>query len=385
VSWPGGFRLLPRDGAHGWTPYAWLLYLGTFLIEPVIRTGTGRAGGLYWAATAAGLAVFLAAYFRGYWLAGRRLLWVVGVHTALGVLFSPINVGACVFYVYGAATAGAIGEKRLALPLIAGVSAVGAATAFLTAAPGFYWIAAVPVAVVIGAVNLHYAEVALAQRQLRRAQEEVEHMAAVAERERIARDLHDVLGHTLSLIVLKSELAGRLAERDAARAAAEIREVEQVARRTLQEVREAIRGYRATLADEAARARALLTAAGIAADIDVATAGLPPAIEETLAFALREAATNAARHSGASRCRVRLERSRDEVRLHVEDDGRGSAAPDGTGLRGMRERVEACGGRVERGGTAGTTLVVRVPTAPPAADGAAAGAPQPERPPPVGP
>src|SRR5690606_2971579 len=108
----------------------------------------------------------------------------------------------------------------------------------------------------LGAVNYHDARVARANRRLRLAQEQIEHLATVAERERIARDLHDLLGHTLSLIVLKAELTGRLAERDPTRAATEVRDIEHVARQALREVREAIRGYRASVQDEAERARA---------------------------------------------------------------------------------------------------------------------------------
>ena len=142
-----------------------------------------------------------------------------------------------------------------------------------------------------------------------------------------------------------------------------MRDVEDVARRTLQEVREAIRGYRATLADEAARAAGMLRTAGIAAEFDVDPAGLPRAIEETLALALRESVTNVVRHAGASKCVVRLVRDGREVALLIEDDGRGGNAPEGAGLRGMRERVEAFGGRLERLPGRGMRLRVALPAA----------------------
>lgn len=357
------FHLLPPDSPLGWTPYAWLVYLPTFLLEPVIRTQQGEAGPLYWAATMLGLLVFFAAYFRGYWLRGVRLYPIVAVHTALGVVFTPINVGSCVFFVYAASFAGYLDRPRDALRSIAVIAALAAAMAYLTAAPLFFWIVGVAIAVVVGAVNVHFAQTGRAQRSLRLAQEEIRHLAAVAERERIARDLHDLLGHTLSLIVLKAELAGKLAERDPPRAAREMRDVEDVARRTLQEVREAIRGYRATLADEAARAAGMLRTAGIAAEFDVDPAGLPRAIEETLALALRESVTNVVRHAGASKCVVRLVRDGREVALLIEDDGRGGNAPEGAGLRGMRERVEAFGGRLERLPGRGMRLRVALPAA----------------------
>jgi two-component system sensor histidine kinase DesK len=266
-----------------------------------------------------------------------------------------------VLFVYAGATAGKLDRTRDAFRVLVAIIALAAATALLTHAPLFFWITSVGVTALVGGVNLHFAQMGRTQDKLRLAQGEVEHLAAVAERERIARDLHDVLGHTLSLIVLKAELAVKLSERDPVRAAAEMRDVEAVARRTLQEVREAIRGYRATLADEAPRARALLKAAGIQAELDLEAGDLPQPIEETLAFALREAVTNVVRHSGATTCRAHVHRDGDRVILEVQDDGRGSSAREGAGLRGMRERVEVFGGEISRPGGRGMRLRITLP------------------------
>jgi two-component system sensor histidine kinase DesK len=226
----------------------------------------------------------------------------------------------------------------------------------------------------IGAVSFHRAQVGRSTETLRRAHDEIEHLAAVAERERIARDLHDVLGHTLSLIVLKAELAAKLAERDPARAQVEIRDVEAVSRRALKEVREAIRGYRPTLVDELARARALLDTAHIGATIettiDPADLKARAGAEEVMALALREAVTNVVRHSGASRATIRAwrEAPSGSAVLEVADDGRGAGAREGIGLRGMRERVESLDGSLTaRSMTAssqqGTRLTITIPLA----------------------
>jgi two-component system sensor histidine kinase DesK len=142
-----------------------------------------------------------------------------------------------------------------------------------------------------------------------------------------------------------------------------MRDVEAVARRTLQDVREAIRGYRATLADEEPRARALLKAAGVEAQLEHDGGMLPQPIEETLAFALREAVTNVVRHSGARTCSARICSDGDRVILDVQDDGRGSGAPEGFGLRGMRERVEAFGGEITRPAGRGMRLHIVLPLA----------------------
>jgi two-component system sensor histidine kinase DesK len=195
------------------------------------------------------------------------------------------------------------------------------------------------------------------------AQEEIEHLAKVAERERIARDLHDVLGHTLSLIILKSELASKLADRDPARAREEIRDVERISREALSEVRQAVRGYRAGLQQELDGAAAMLRAASIALTTQFEPVPLAAGQEAILALALREAVTNVVRHSEASHCSISLGRVGDDVRLVVSDDGNGGVQQDGAGISGMRERIMTLGGRVVRDGSHGTTLSVTLPLA----------------------
>jgi two-component system sensor histidine kinase DesK len=197
-------------------------------------------------------------------------------------------------------------------------------------------------------------------------------LAAVAERERIARDLHDVLGHTLSVIVLKAELAGRLVERDPERAIREMADVERTARTALAEVREAIGGYRAKgLAAELEMARGTLAAAGVALSCESPIPRLAVEEETVLALAVREAVTNIVRHARAQHCRMRFANTADKFRsLVVEDDGAGMLQAgvrhiEGNGLRGMRERVVALGGRllIGDGDGVGTTLRIELPVA----------------------
>ncbi len=186
-------------------------------------------------------------------------------------------------------------------------------------------------------------------RKLRKANEEIENLAKVAERERIARDLHDVLGHTLSVITLKSELAGKLIDRDPERAGKEIREVEQISRQALTDVRDAIRGYRSQgLVAELAQAKTTLETAGLTVQCDAATTVKLPAVQESvLSLAVREAVTNVVRHAQARTCRMRLEQQNGTCRLEIHDDGCGASNGEGNGLRGMRERVEMIGGTLQ--------------------------------------
>ena len=194
-------------------------------------------------------------------------------------------------------------------------------------------------------------------------------LAKVAERERIARDLHDVLGHTLSLIALKTELAGRLLSQnnDAERARAEMADVENISRQALVDVQQTILGDRAeTLEEELERASSTLRTAGIVVECQRERLRVDAVHESVLGFALREAVTNIVRHSRANSCQIRLQQSEQGCLLEVRDDGRGclqqEGQREGEGLRGMRERVEAIGGTVRRDDSAGTRLMIRLPT-----------------------
>ena len=247
------------------------------------------------------------------------------------------------------------------------VVALNAALAAVIVLLGFPWQLLawmLPMTLVIGTivsvdVANHHREAAL-----RLSQDEVRRLAATAERERIGRDLHDLLGHTLSLITLKLELSRKLLDRDPGAARQEIVEAEKVARHALAEVRSAVTGIRSTdLAAELASARLLLESSGIALDYEP-TPSLPAETERTLALVLREAATNIARHSQASIARVAFDAGGGRLRMRVSDDGRGCSRGEGNGLAGMRERVRQLGGRLVLASTrSGTSLEIEVPLA----------------------
>jgi two-component system sensor histidine kinase DesK len=351
-------RLLPEDPEIGWTPYAWLIYLTSFLIWPALQ----RASALDWALTAAGTAVFLVLYFWGHWQEGRRILWAAGGILLLGVLFTPWNPGAATFFIYAAAFIADAGPPRFAWSLLGLLLAILALETPLAHLSPYAWVPAAVFSLVIGGICIHAAEVKRANAKLRMAHEEIERLAQTAERERIARDLHDVLGHTLSLITLKAELAGKLLVRDPDRAGREIREVERISRDALREVRTAIAGYRSEgLQAELGRARLALESADVRLEYFAGALELDAVQETVLALALREAVTNVVRHAGARSCRITLEQTTAETRLEVSDDGRGGAAPEGIGLASMRERVEGLGGRLERHAETGTSLLITLP------------------------
>jgi two-component system sensor histidine kinase DesK len=363
-------RLLPDRPEIGWTPYLWLVYLAFFFFDPLAR----RAGGVEWVATALATVAFLPLYFRSFWVLGRQQLPLIAGMALLGALFLPVNSGASVFFIYAAGCCGFLGPPRVAVRCLAALVGLLALESWWLDVPPWGWGPGIVFSLIVGAANIHDAEVGRTRRRLHLAEEEVARLARVAERERIGRDLHDLLGHTLSLITLEAELAGRLLERDPAAALREIRVVERISREALTEVRRAVRGYRGDggLAVELSNARLALSAAGVELDDEVVPGVLPADVDATLGLALREAVTNVVRHAAATRCRVNLQRTAGEVALEVSDDGRGGLAAEGAGLAGMRERVAALGGRVERRGDGGTTLRLVLPLA--AAEAPRAGA-----------
>ncbi|HEY6745799.1 MAG TPA: sensor histidine kinase, partial [Mycobacteriales bacterium] len=184
--------------------------------------------------------------------------------------------------------------------------------------------------------------------ELRAAQQEVSRLAADRERMRIARDLHDLLGHSLTAAAVKAQLAGRLVGRDDERAAAEIGDVERLTRQVLADVRAAVAGYReVSLAVELATAREVLTAAGMSADLPGAVDEVPAGLRELFGWAVREGVTNAVRHSGAHRVRIAVT----PASIEITDDGRGvpAGAAPGSGLTGLAERAATVGGRLDAG------------------------------------
>lgn len=220
------------------------------------------------------------------------------------------------------------------------------------------------VGLVTGYGNYLYARTIRRDVQLRLTQDEVTRLATLAERERIGRDLHDLLGHTLSLITLKSELARRLAIADPPRAQREMEEVERVARHTLAEVRNAVTGMRAgDLGCELVSARLMLEASGIALAIDKpASLALPTQAEAALSLVLREAITNIHRHSRATEARVTITQEGQTFSMRISDNGCGGLAAHGNGVSGMRERVRQIGGRlaIDSPAKQGTALAIEL-------------------------
>ncbi len=213
------------------------------------------------------------------------------------------------------------------------------------------------------------------QGQLKDANKRISELVKLEERQRIARDLHDTLGHQLSLIGIKSELASKLIETDARKAQAELHDVQHTARVALQEVRELVNEMRGTkLEDELKRSQNILQAAGIETEIcgEQRLRMTSLLSENVVCMCMREAVTNIVKHSGATFCRISVQEDPTGLTVTVYDNGKGLSPMDdhphgGNGIRGMKERIEFVNGTLtlhSGGGTTdgGTTVVIQVPS-----------------------
>lgn len=351
-----------RRGNSSWSSYVHLLWTSWVFLTPLFGSGyTVR-----WAL------LTLVSYPMFLWMYGGAMLrsrhraprYALGM-VALSVVLVPWYPSGISYFIFGCVlmrVSSHGGTLRYVLQVLA-LNVVFIGTAWLA---GWSWqnLVWIPfMAVVIGlVVNV---ETLSSQREaeLQLSQEEVRRLAATAERERIGRDLHDLLGHTLSLITLKLELSRKLYDRGDARARLEIGEAEAIARQALAEVRSAVTGIRASdLAAELASARLLLECQQVHLDY-APPPPMPADIERALSLVLREAVTNIARHARATTAEVRIEREGSSLLMQVRDDGRGGVLSEGNGLAGMRERVAGLRGTLQlgmpRGG--GTCITIQVP------------------------
>lgn len=309
------------------------------------------------------LAVVYAAYLFAPELMWRRSLRgrvvvLAGVALLAGLLLFVVGPLAVWTWLLVAALSGFVAERFwvagvVVLAILGAQFLVAASTGWDTAVNSGILFAPV-ITVSVGASMLFFGRQREAEQRLGVAQDEITRLAVVEERARFSRDLHDVLGHSLTVVAMKSELAARLVDVDPARAKTEMQDVERLSREALQGLRHAVSGYReADLDAELVSARAALEAAEIDAALPHDGDAAADDVRSLFAWVLREGVTNVVRHAAASRVRVTLTRTA----LTIEDDGTGLLDPDaasttpGNGLRGLRERADAVGARL----TAGTS------------------------------
>ena len=367
-------RLLPRPRPDSllarlnspsylyWQIVTGRLWVIAFIVVPLIEK---RQVSTWLLPTLLSLPVYLYLHTQVYIGPFRRLPWYAAAMAALGLAMLSVNEVAWGYlFSAGMCFANLQSWRRWLAAVGAMIVPTGLVALWSHMSP---W----PLLLLLGLLLLsgfgHFLRMSSLRKaaQLRMTQDEVRRLAVLAERERIGRDLHDLLGHTLSLVTLKSELARKLALADPPRAQREMEEVERVSRHALAEVRAAVTGMRRSdLAAELVSARLMLEASSIAFEANApATCGLPPDAEASLALVLREAITNIHRHARATAARVDFFSDTESFRMHIGDNGRGGLAAHGNGISGMRERVRALGGTlaIDSPARRGTTLSIEVP------------------------
>ncbi len=348
--WP-----IPTVARLGWAAI-WLVFLG-YPIADIIGAGYSPTKAVIaWTCLVAFAATYLFAMWiclslvprvaTGVLLVPLAALFVEGVTLAL--VFRGEWSGVLV---YCGVCAGWTLRWRFLIPVLFALGAFmvvsGAILGYAWADLGFLSF----LTVALGFTMLAFRRLIATVIELRTARAEVARLATSDERLRISRDVHDILGHSLSVIALKAQVARRLMHSDPDAAAEAIGDVESVARESLAEVRAMVTGYRQrSLADELQGARDVLDAAGIALEVTRDSAVPAAPVDSLLAWTVREGVTNVLRHSRAHRCEISLESGNGGFTVAIIDDGVGGvASAGGSGLHGLRERVGAAGGRVEAG------------------------------------
>jgi two-component system sensor histidine kinase DesK len=373
-----------RRGKSPWADSVHLLWSVWIFITPLF--GGGANSGYtrtWWLFTLASYPVFLLLFAKTQLASRRTVHRYVWAMAALGFGLMHWYPSSLTYFVYACVMVNLSSlPLRIRLGWLALLDILLLAFGTLIGYPMPVLLIMLFIVLVISAVTMVERAYHEKDAALRLSQDEVRRLAVLAERERIGRDLHDLLGHTLSLVALKSELARKLALADPPRAQREMEEVERVSRHALAEVRAAVTGMRRSdLAAELASARLMLEASNIAFEADApATCGLPPDAEAALALVLREAVTNIHRHARATAARVVFSSDAESFHMRISDNGRGGLAAHGNGISGMRERVRALGGTlaIDSPARRGTTLDVAVPrreSARPVAAGAHGAAP----------
>jgi two-component system sensor histidine kinase DesK len=362
-------RTSGEKNASHWMPALMLSWTFWLFFVPMFQTGDYFRNWMW--PTLSTYAIFLWLYFRIYYRDRTQTLWCVLGMALLGFAVTPFNPGGQSYVIYACAYWGFATRMRNAVAgMVLLLALYSIEWLFLLRFEWVYLINAICVGLAVGFMNLNLARKYQREAELWLSHEEVRRLASTAERERIGRDLHDLLGHTLSLITLKSELANKLFDRDPGAAKREMVEVERVARDALAQVRRAVTGIRAAgVAAEIASGKLLLESNGVTFDYALADVGMPVEIETALAMTVREAVTNIQRHAYATRARATLETAQNKVVLRIEDNGRGGAIVPGNGLTGMRERLAAVGAQLgvdsQRGQGTRLTVTVTLPQAEP--------------------
>ncbi|MFT2089541.1 sensor histidine kinase [Paraglaciecola sp. 2405UD69-4] len=361
-------RLLPKGLDERYAPYIWLVYLPLFFI-PVAVLNENKMD-LVWimAATVA----FLGLYFHAFWVKGQSVIYHIVAIILIATLSAFISASATSLFIYGSAFCSRLKPLKYALSVLVAILVWIVLISWIFKFQFYFYVPALVFSLIVGLVNIYQYALHENKQALILSRKETQRLAKVAERERIARDLHDLIGHTFSVITLKADLAGRLLDKDIEKARSEIKQLEDISRNALSQVREVVSGYRTSdLLSELANAKNVFANLDINFDyefenIDEQQIELEVAANKELAIVLRELVTNIIKHAKADSVTAKLSKQNGNIILSVQDNGVGIDATQkhGNGLKGIAERMQPFNGflHIQSGAeVAGTLIEISLP------------------------
>lgn len=354
--------LLPAGGHFHYAPYIWLVYLAMFFTG-LIAYHPVENSYLY---ASVGTLLFLFVYFNAFWVSCKKIRWNIFLILVIGSAMAQLNPAGSVFFVYSAAFCCQLGSTKKAFVGLLVIAFWIGLLSLSFELSAFFYVPALLFSFMIGGINVYQHDIDIKRKELVLSQQEVRHLARTSERERIARDLHDLIGHTFSVITLKAELAGKLIDKDLDKAKAEILELENISRDALKQIREVVTGYRTSdLNTELAHAKYVLESNEINFEYQFDDIEISDTVNKELAIILKELVTNILKHAEASKVRAEIKYEKFHTLLQVSDNGNGFSQElaKGFGLKGIKERIDKLSGyvKIETNPTIGSKFTILVP------------------------
>lgn len=352
--------LLPKNINEQFSPYVWLIYLPLFFIPVIISHHESMD--LVW--TALALITFLGLYFHAYWVKSQYVIYHIIAIGLLGTLVAFITPTACTLFIYAGAFCSRLMPHKYAMTVLASLLVWIASISWLFGFEMYFYQPALIFTLIVGILNIYQCALHQNKQELILSRKETQRLAQVAERERIARDLHDLIGHTFSVITLKADLAGRLLDKgldkDLEKARIEIKQLENISRDALSQIREVVSGYRTSdLLSELANAKNVFNSVDIDfqyqfENIDEQQIELDSTSNKELAIVLRELVTNIIKHAKATQVSAIIKHQDGKIVLAMQDDGQGfensqrsqHTEHKGFGIKGIEERIQKLKGFV---------------------------------------
>jgi two-component system sensor histidine kinase DesK len=358
--------LLPRNLNEQFSPYVWLIYLPLFFVPVVIFHQ--QPMDLVWTFLAS--IVFLGLYFHSYWVKSQHVIYhIIGI-LLISTLAALVSATACTLFIYAGAFCSRLKPLKYAGAVLIGILLWITAISWLFDFEVYFYMPALTFTMIVGILNIYQCVLHQNKQELILSRKETQRLAKVAERERIARDLHDLIGHTFSVITLKADLAGRLLDKgldkDLDKVRTEIKQLEEISRNALSQVREVVSGYRTSdLLSELANAKNVFASVDIDfyyqfENIDEQQIELDSASNKELAIVLRELVTNIIKHARATQVTVTIKHKNGKIVLAMQDNGQGfeNMQHKGFGIKGIEERIQKLHGfvSIKTGGDYNGTL-----------------------------